>query len=98
MTYLEEAAEQLRRARSANEARAGSVNSWLTEGAVPVLTETATGFVNGDSASLLTGTLGTTATASSATTTARPVTVLRRSRRSAFFSDERRSARRVTTV
>ncbi len=34
--------------------------------AVPVLTETATGFVNGDSASLLTGTLGTTATASSA--------------------------------
>ena len=39
MTYLEEAAEQLRRARSANEARAGSVNSWLTEGAVPVLTE-----------------------------------------------------------
>ena len=39
MTYLEEAAEQLRRARSANEARAGSVSSWLTEGAVPVLTE-----------------------------------------------------------
>ena len=39
MSYLEEAAEQLRRARSANEARAGSVNSWLTEGAVPVLTE-----------------------------------------------------------
>ena len=34
--------------------------------AVPGLTATATGFVNGDSASLLTGTLGTTATASSA--------------------------------
>ncbi len=33
--------------------------------AVPVLTETATGFVNGDPASLLTGSLGTTATASS---------------------------------
>jgi hypothetical protein len=39
MTYLEEAAEQLRRARSANDARAGGVNSWLTEGAVPLLTE-----------------------------------------------------------
>jgi CSLREA domain-containing protein len=34
--------------------------------AVPGLTETATGFVNGDSASLLTGALGTVATASSA--------------------------------
>ena len=33
--------------------------------AVPVLAETATGFVNGDSASLLKGTLATTATASS---------------------------------
>ncbi len=33
--------------------------------AVPGLTETPTGFVNGDSAALLTGTLGTTATASS---------------------------------
>ena len=34
--------------------------------AVPGLTATATGFVNGDTASLLTGTLGTSATASSA--------------------------------
>ena len=34
--------------------------------AVPGLTETATGFVNGDTASLLTGALGTAATASSA--------------------------------
>jgi hypothetical protein len=39
MTYVEEAAEQLRRARFANDARAGSVHSWLTEGAIPLLTE-----------------------------------------------------------
>jgi hypothetical protein len=38
-TYLEEAADQLRMARAANEARAAGVHSWLTEADVPVLTE-----------------------------------------------------------
>jgi hypothetical protein len=40
MTYLEEAVEQLRKARDANEARAAArTRRWLTEGAVPILTE-----------------------------------------------------------
>ena len=37
--YLEEAAAQLRLARAANEARAGTGRSWLTEADVPVLRE-----------------------------------------------------------
>jgi hypothetical protein len=39
VSYLEEAAEQLRLARAANEARAGAGRSWLTAADVPVLTE-----------------------------------------------------------
>ena len=36
-TLLEEAAAELRKARDANEARAGDTRSWLTERDVPVI-------------------------------------------------------------
>lgn len=39
MTYLEEAAAELRKAREANEKCAGTHRSWLTETDVPVIVE-----------------------------------------------------------
>lgn len=38
-SYLEEAAIELRKARTANDNRAATLTSWLSEGAVPVLVE-----------------------------------------------------------
>ena len=38
LTYLEEAAAELRKARDANEARAATPRSWRTEADVPVIT------------------------------------------------------------